>query len=128
MYIYTPLTTVVDLPIPTLILAAFGIFFLGRLVYSVGRLFLELTVIPGTSVRLLCFKDIATYLRSKRSSRARANLGRLLPVQRVVSALNGLDSLRRRSSTSSSSLDVKVLLTKRPERLASLLWRVTVTR
>jgi len=47
------LITVVDLPIPTLILASFGIFFLGRIFYSIARLALELTVIPGKNVSVL---------------------------------------------------------------------------
>jgi hypothetical protein len=41
---------VVDLPIQTLILSAFGAFFLARALYSLLRLAAELTLLSGTNV------------------------------------------------------------------------------
>ena len=53
----TQLTTVVDMPVPTLILSSVGAFFLFRILYSILRLVFELSIIPGTNVSTLL--DIA---------------------------------------------------------------------
>ena len=109
----------IDLPLPTLFLASLGALVLLRQAYSILRLIAEMTIIPGTNVRLYHPGSGSANDRSKRSRIGNRNRGLWLRVLLLVSEPNSRSNLPRRDSMSFWLEGGKVLLKRLPTRSVS---------